>query len=528
MNRIDALNQRYATSASLVQNGVELIAVGDRAGARFNLAVRNLIAAVRADGPGPWDNLAGVAKALRWHLITQPQPVVLNPGLEKLAAEVTRQTHRLRGALADQNLLAEIAASATALASRDRESVVGMALLQTCLEAGADTCVVIAASKPAQLGLAPWLGKHGITVMTAGELERDHQSREQAYVVGPPRFYRASLTTAPVTEEVSFVLPAWFGDQNIPCSAIASHAEGAIRIHARVFTMGDAPEPEPGVFAEVEDEEDAYLPQPVWGKQNPEDREPTSEEVRASKILLSGNLAMWLDDGERIRSLDPWQPAGERVTYTDVAAVREGTYLLLRQGKTERGALHQAALAGLGPRAKAVANTQEKWKQLLTQRLQQHGYRQVEKDLRGAGIKTADRARAWTDPNLVRPKSDRDFELLLKWLGITIQPTFGHASLFRKMLYQASAEIGRQLEAAVSAADLTELENTGHISLDVRAEGLRGILATRVLAVSPFMQIISRHVARVPYEDPGGQWLEYSLPTALTTPHRKRNLVTPC
>ena len=121
MNRIDALNQRYATSASLVQNGVELIAVGDRAGARFNLAVRNLIAAVRADGPGPWDNLAGVAKALRWHLITQPQPVVLNPGLEKLAAEVTRQTHRLRGALADQNLLAEIAASATALASRDRE-----------------------------------------------------------------------------------------------------------------------------------------------------------------------------------------------------------------------------------------------------------------------------------------------------------------------------------------------------------------------------------------------------------------------
>lgn len=230
--------------------------------------------------------------------------------------------------------------------------------------------------------------------------------------------------------------------------------------------------------------------------------------MRARKILLSGNLAMWLDDGERIRSLDPWQPAGERVTYTDVTAVREGTYLLLRQGPTERGALHQAALAGLGPRAKAVANTQEKWKQLLAQRLQQHGYRWVVKDLRAAGIKTADRARAWTDPSLVRPKSDRDFELLLKWLGIKIQPTFGHASLFRKMLYQASAEIGRQLEAAVSAADLTELESTGHISLDVRAEGLRGILATRVLAVSPFTQIISRHDARVPYEDPGGQWLE--------------------
>ena len=145
------------------------------------------------------------------------------------------------------------------------------------------------------------------------------------------------------------------------------------------------------MLAEVEDE-DAYLPQPVWGMQNPENQEPASEEVKTRKILLSGNLAMWLDDGERIRSLDPWQPAGDRVTYTEVAAVREGTYLLLRRGATERGALYQAALARLGPLATAVAATQEGWKQFLAQHLQQHGYRQVVKDLRAAGIKTADRA----------------------------------------------------------------------------------------------------------------------------------------
>ena len=72
------------------------------------------------------------------------------------------------------------------------------------------------------------------------------------------------------------------------------------------------------------------------------------------------------------------------------------------------------------------------------------------------------------------------------------------------MLYQASTEIGKQLEAAVSAADLTELEGAGHISLDVCAEGFRGMLATRVLAVSPFTQIVSRHDARVPFEDQGG------------------------
>jgi hypothetical protein len=76
------------------------------------------------------------------------------------------------------------------------------------------------------------------------------------------------------------------------------------------------------------------------------------------------------------------------------------------------------------------------------------------------------------------------------------------------MLYQVSAEIGKQLEAAVSEADLTELDATGHLSLDVETQGFRGILATRVLGVSPYCEIVSRHDARVPFEDRSGQWLE--------------------
>ena len=46
------------------------------------------------------------------------------------------------------------------------------------------------------------------------------------------------------------------------------------------------------------------------------------------------------------------------------------------------------------------------------------------------------------------------------------------------------------------------------LSLDVKAAGFRGILATRVLAVSPFMEVVSRNDARVPFEDRSGQWLE--------------------
>jgi hypothetical protein len=504
MSRLDSLNHRYAASAALARSGVQIVAVGDPVGARFNAAVRRLMVAVN-DGPGLWDDLVGASKALRWRLSTQPQPIEFNLDLVHLADEVGRHARLLRGAVADQALLDELEGSAANIAEAD--PAVGPALLRDCLEAGAETCFVVAASKRAQAGLEQWLKEYEMVVLTAAEIEREQPDRDQAYVAGPPRFYRSSLITAPVTSGVSFLLPAWFGDRRVPRSAIAAYAEGAIRIEAKVFTEGDMTEPVQGVPGQ-EIDEDTYLPQPVWGSRQSDDREPTSEEVVARKVLLSGNLAMWLDDGERIRSLDPQQPVGERVTYTEVAAVREGTYLLLRQGATERGALYEAAIARLGRRGEAVQTSQTLWKQRLSEKIQTLGYPKVVKDLRASGIKTAQRARAWTDPNLIRPNSDQDFEHLLEWLGILVQPTFGHAAMLRKMLYQVSAEIGRQLEASVSAADLSTLESTGQLCLDVRTEGFRGIMATRVLGVSPHTEIVSRHEARIPFEDRSGQWLE--------------------
>lgn len=504
MSRIDRLNQRYAASANLVHTGVEVVAVKDPAGARFNAAVRRLIALFKDEGGAYVEDLVGAAKTLRWRQITQPQPVAFNPSLPHLAREVAKRAELLRGAFEDQGLLDELAAAADLVASSD--PVVGTVLLRSIEEVGAGSIVVIAGSKAAAAGLKSWLHEHDVLLRTIGELERNESQRDQAYVVGPPRFYRSSLVTAPVTSEVSFLLPAWFGDRSVPRSAIAAYAVGAIRIEARVFLEGDTAEPGSDPSDEPEDANE-YLPQPVWGNPRNGDREPTSEEVKARKVLLCGNLAMWLDDGERIRSLDPEQPAGERVTYTEVAAVRTGTYLLLRQGQTERDALYQAAIAHLA-RGAVIDEAQRAWKYLLAERIQEAGYRETVKQLRTAGVKAADRARAWANPALIRPASDQDFERLLQWLGIPTQPTFGYASTLRRTLYQVSAEIGKLLEAAVSSADLSELETAGRIRLDVEAEGFRGILATRVLAVSPFTEIVSRHDARVPFEDRSGQWLE--------------------
>lgn len=507
MNRIELLNQRYSASASIARHGVEIVAVGDPEGARFDRAVRRLIAAIREDGPALWDNLSGVCKALRWRLITQPQPIVCNQRLVELIGEVGRQARRLRPAVANSDLLEEIAASAGALGHPEREPAVAVELLRTCLEAGPDTCVVIAASKSAQIGLTSWLTEHGIRVMTARDLQRDPPNRDQAYVVGPPRFFGPSLTTAPVTEAVTFLVPAWFGDRTVPRTAISPYSDGAIRVNTREFTVGDVSDPAPHELVELEDES-ACLPQSIWLPREPENREPTSDEVLARKVLLSGNLAMWLDDGERIRTLDPRQPPDERVTYTDVAAVSEGTYLLLREGVTERGALYQAGLAKLGAQASDLDATQKGWKRLLGQRLHEQGHRQVEAELRSVGVGTPERARAWTDQSLIRPKSKQDFIVLLEWLGIPVQPTLENATRLRKLIYRENANITRELEAAASVADLGELESKGYLKLNPISEGFRGIVATRVIAISPYTDIIPRHEARLLFPDRSGQWIE--------------------
>ena len=346
--------------------------------------------------------------------------------------------------------------------------------------------------------------KYGASVVTPANRGPEHPGVDLAYVIGPPRFYNSSLVTAPITSEINFLMPAWIADQTVPQSTIAPYAEGAVVVNARFLTEGEVSEL--GLcHAEVVDE---LLPQPVWGTKQSPGREPSSDEVEARKVLLSGNHAIWLDDGQRIRALDPAQPAGERVTYIQVDAVRAGTYLLLRQGETEHGALYQDALNLLGNQADATRDTQQAWKTRLAQRLSKLGYKEVMLQLHGKGVRTVEQARAWADPHLIRPNSDHDFTYLLEWLHIPLQPTFAHATKLRKNLYQASANIRDELETAISATDLSDLEPTGHLSLDVQIEGVRGILAARVLAISPYSEIMPRHETRVLFEDRSGRWLE--------------------
>lgn len=503
MTRVETLNWLYAASTSLAMHGVEIVAVGDPRGSRLDRAARRLIQIVRDEGPQPWEDLLGAVRALRWRLVTQPQPICLNAAIREGASAVCDQVHRLRGAVADELFLNELEEAVRAVCTQDPP--VGEILLSSIAEVGSSECVVVAASQAAQMALKGWLDSSGIRVVTAGELEDVRPRAGQAYAIGPPRFFRSALVTAPVVDAVTYILPTWFSDRSMPHSPFAPYADGGIRIKAQTFLEGDLSEP--GMEVSDVEAENALFPQVLWGGRD-SDREPGSEEVRARKVLLNGGLAMWLDDGDRIRALDPNQPAGERVVYTEIEAVRTGTYLLLRKGETERGILYRAALSMLGELGGRIEDSQHEWKSELAKRLAFHGDQAVAKDLLAEGVKAVHRAHAWIDPKLIRPHSDQDFAGLLSWLGIPLQPAFAYATTLRRTIYQASARVRDELEMAVAGADLSALARDGSLSLTVKAIGVRGLVATRVTAVAPYTEIVARNDARVPFEDRTSRWLE--------------------
>ncbi|MEU2200621.1 hypothetical protein [Isoptericola sp. NPDC019482] len=508
MTTVAQLNQRYQAVADLARNGLEITSVGDPVGAPFDSAARSLLRGASDDGHGLWDDLVGAVKALRWKMLAYPAPIAVNAALPEAVAKVIDQCRRLRGAVADAGLLDSLQTSAEAVAVSD--PAVGRLLLESIEEVVAENCVVVAANGAAQVAMHEWLAPHGALVLTPGDLERQQPDREVAYVVGPPRFFPSSLVTAPVTGELGFLLPEWFGDRTVPTSAIAEYAEGAIRIRPRFFTSGVQNEPDIGDADGKEPvAEDDLLPQPAWGERKTATRPPGIDEVEARKVLLAGGFAMWLDDGERIRTLEPRQPARERVTYTEVSAVRPGTYLLLRVGAGERGALYESALRELDSAASGIAATQAAWKCALARRLDDLGKGEVVRQLSQLGVKASEQARAWTDPVFVRPNRDEDFRVTLRWLGVSAEPTFGSATKLRKAVHKANAAVRRGLEAAVAQADFSALESTGHLQLTLAtSEGVRPIVATRILAIAPFKEIQMRYDARVPFEDQGAQWLE--------------------
>ena len=506
MTRLERLNERYAAAASVSAYGVEMLTVGDSVGAHLNAAIKELIVLARTDSLELWADLLGAARQLRWRLVTEPQPVELNPQLQEVAQAVKSQAEHLHAAVGDNARTVLRQLEGAALEAGRRDPVAGPVLVRSIQEVGPESCRVLAAGSRSAAGLSRWFTEIGLGVVAVSGIDRRGDGVvEQAYAVGPPRIFPPSAITSPTAHAVTFIFPSWETNRSIPRTVLSAHAQGAIRPHSRTFTEGD----EPVLMRPAPDVADDLVPLPTWTVHQAPDREPGVDEVVAHKVLLSGALSIYLDrDGEYIRSLDPTQPAGERVTHSDVQLVGPGTYLVLREGHSERQAIYDRAIALLGDRGPQAKASQRRWKEALQVKLRRAGRREVGRALAQVGVPRIDRATAWTEETLARPQNDEDFVHLLAWLDVPLHPTFELATELRRLRLQASADVRESLERALSAASMTTLEQHGHLRLDLDLPGFRGIIATRVLAISPYAELIARHDVRVTTPDRSAQWLE--------------------
>jgi len=160
--------------------------------------------------------------------------------------------------------------------------------------------VIVAVNASAARSIETWLGERRVPVRVAGDLSRERKIWNAEIAVGPPRFFQSGLLTAPSAPSVTFVLPDWFRDQTVPRSTIAEYADGPIVIRANESEKSTSDKESDATMQSESD----LLPQPIWEMRNSLEREPENDELVVRMVLLSGELAIFLDDGDRIRCLD--------------------------------------------------------------------------------------------------------------------------------------------------------------------------------------------------------------------------------
>jgi len=502
------LNALYTAAASVARNGVvELVSIDDPDGARFNACLQRLSIVVREGDPEHWNDLLMIARQLRWRRVTEPYPAQYNQGREQLVTELTTLAERRKFLAAEETrrILDELS-DAAAVTGRTDGHPMGQLLLQSIEEVGCLECAAILVSARAAEGARYWFHELGVNVAIADRHGLEGLTvRDQAYFIGTPRLFGCSALTAPRAYSLTYIFPSWVWDQDLPQSEFSQVASGGIRPRAKRYHVGArAP-----ALRRCNPPEDQLVPGPLWARPSNACGSAGDDEVIARRVLLAGGRAMWLDqDGGWIRTLDPLQPVGERVHMHDEQAISPGMFLVLREGETESDVLYTRALDLLGSATDTVATSQGEWKDALRSRLRALGRRPVIQQLSKSGVHAARRAPFWTARTVVRPQSDADFVLLLEWLGLPPRSYVEHANRLRKARSQAAADVREALEAALDRAELGRLQREGHIRLQLTLDGFAAIIAARVLAVSPFEELVPRHTVRIPVQDRSARWLE--------------------
>lgn len=442
---------------------------------------------------------------LRWKWSTVPGPIVTAPSESTFIDMLRRSLISLEPSLgALQKGIVRRCLEIIDYVESNPISPITEVLIESLQDGQEESLCVVIANTQCIPDSKAWLQSQGYRGMAVPRSDMSGTPpQDQLILIGTPNLFGPGAYTAPRSSRQMYIYPAWVPVKALPESRLGRWMDAPIVRERKVFPVGSV------TPARGSSDLEQGLPElePVWTEVD--NRAPRPEEVLARKVMLAGGYSMMLDiDGARIRAFDPDADPDDRIQQLDVAEVRPGTVLVLRQGTTDSGALLEATRRTLGPRSDHIMAAQKMWKDLLERKIGLHGSEWVDRNLRRLGMRVYPRSEDWIRLEVSGPRSDADFSLLLTWLDLKPQEYIKAAHEFRAARSLAIVDIRRDLENSFSKVELEAFKRQGYLSLESDKGHFARMLAARVLAIAPHTEPVHRQTVRIVRKDRNALWLE--------------------
>lgn len=210
--------------------------------------------------------------------------------------------------------------------------------------------------------------------------------------------------------------------------------------------------------------------------------------TKACLFLLEGQVGVFLDTSSKVIVIDLEDNEESQVKKILVTDIQQDMFLVLR---TSDGGDYIIPVANriLGQQAPHLRELQQYWKSLLKNQVRYSSLHSVGRNLVKLGSETAkneQNIRNWMSDRTIRPKDDKDFDVILRFVGLGDKLREFHeaANKIDRAHRKAGKHIRQLLLQQVRNYDLQQLEQHSIINFELaEADGV-SITAFRVLDTS--------------------------------------------
>lgn len=495
MKTLKEIRDIYKVVKKASTSPVEIVSVTDNVGEQLTLLLRKIRSEIEPFTDSFWDEALALLAGIRWHWSLSPGSPLLNQRLQEMLQSIAVQLEvlRLRGAKAEHlEAIQELIELVRCAPLSPMAEVLQEYLFDGT---GMDVGLVLPRRYLAEQYRDSVSSVFPETRLLGRDDVQDTPPVEQLLFMGSPQLFGEHAWQAPRAEEQVFVVPNWIAKTGLPVSPLQNLYINPYRRVVKHSAASQLPKITEDPLSMMGFS--AYTG-PGETPANQDSGPLGVDEVWARQVTLADGRSTMLDvEGEQVRTLDPWAEPGQRVKLTDVEEVQTGSYLVLRVGASETDALRDLTVAHLGGDSASVLAAHSLWKSKLSTQLRRHGERWVRRKLLEFGMQTLPRVEAWCLASTFGPRADDDFALLMIWLDLSPHRFLQARSQLRSAQSIVTHAIRTDMETRLSGGDMQKLVSQGTLEIEAETEGVAGMLAGEVVAVSSELKRVRKHQLRV-------------------------------